>query len=151
MYLHACETLRKKPEECVAIEDSKSGTLSAVRAGIPVMGYVGSYLPERQEEMKQQLLDVGAKNLMTDWKGFRERSWPSLRRMTAKKRKARPLRARLLMSKRRRPRSTWLRRKHRAVHRCSRFRPRIRLRLFVAVKRTQELGWCSSCMRTEEH
>jgi hypothetical protein len=146
MYLHAYETLRKKPEECVAIEDSKSGMLSAVRAGIPVMGYVGSYLPERPEEMKQQLLDVGAKNLMTDWKEFRERSWPSLRRMTAKKRKARPL-----MSKRRRPRSTWLRRKRRAVHRCSRFRPRIRPRLFVAVKRTQELGWCSSCMRTEGH
>jgi hypothetical protein len=115
------------------------------------MGYVGNYLPERQEEMKQQLLDVGAKNLMTDWKEFRERSWPSLRRMTAKKRKARPLRARPLMSKRRRPKSRWLRRKRRAVHQCSRFRPRIRLRLFAAVKRTQELGWYSSCLRTEGH
>jgi hypothetical protein len=143
MYLHASETLRKKPEECVAIEASKSGTLSAVRAGIPVMGHVGSYLPQRQEDIKQQLLDIGAKNLMTDWKEFRERSWLSLRRMTAKKRKARPLRARPLMSKRRR--------KRRAVHQCSRFCPCIRLRLFDAVKRTQELGRCSSCMRTEGH
>jgi hypothetical protein len=133
MYLHACETLRRKPEECVAIEDSKSGTLSAVRAGISVMGRVGSYLPGRQEEMKQQLLDFGAKNLMTDWKEFRERGWPSLRRLTAKKRKARLLRARPLISNQRRPKSRWLRRKRRAVHRCSIFRPRIRLRLFAAV------------------
>jgi HAD superfamily hydrolase (TIGR01509 family) len=73
IYLHACETLGKKPGECVAIEDSKSGTLSAVRAGIPVMGYVGSYIPEKQEEMKQQLLDIGAKNVMTDWKEFRDK------------------------------------------------------------------------------
>jgi HAD superfamily hydrolase (TIGR01509 family) len=73
IYLHACETLGKKPDECVAIEDSKSGTLSAVRAGIPVMGYVGSYVPEKQEEMKQQLLDIGAKNVMTDWKEFRDK------------------------------------------------------------------------------
>jgi HAD superfamily hydrolase (TIGR01509 family) len=73
IYLHALEKLGKKPEECVAIEDSLSGALSAVRAGIPVMGYVGSYIPEKQEEMKQRLLEIGAKNVMTDWKEFREK------------------------------------------------------------------------------
>ncbi|KAA8913389.1 HAD-like domain-containing protein [Sphaerosporella brunnea] len=73
IYIHALEMLEKKPEECVAVEDSKSGTLSAVRAGIPVMGYVGSYIPEKQEEMKRALLEVGAKTVMTDWSEFREK------------------------------------------------------------------------------
>lgn len=73
IYKHALEVLGKRPEECVAVEDSKSGTLSAVRAGIPVMGYVGSYVPEKQAEMKQALLAVGAKNVMTDWSEFREK------------------------------------------------------------------------------
>uniref|UniRef100_L2G5X4 Had superfamily n=1 Tax=Colletotrichum fructicola (strain Nara gc5) TaxID=1213859 RepID=L2G5X4_COLFN len=38
IYLWAMEKLGKKPEECVAIEDSKSGTLSGTRAGIKVIG-----------------------------------------------------------------------------------------------------------------
>ncbi|KAJ7467082.1 haloacid dehalogenase-like hydrolase [Mycena latifolia] len=70
IYLHACKVLGKQPGECVAIEDSKNGTLSAVRAGIPTVGYVGSYEPEKQDEMKAVLKDAGADPIMVDWKDF---------------------------------------------------------------------------------
>jgi len=72
VYLHACQVLGKDVKECVAVEDSKSGTLSAVRAGIPVIGYVGSYHgKEKQEEMRKALLKEGAYNVMTDWTEFK--------------------------------------------------------------------------------
>lgn len=72
IYLFACEQLGKDVKECVAVEDSKSGTLAAVRAGIPVMGYVGSYHgKEKQEEMRKALLNEGAFSVMTDWTEFR--------------------------------------------------------------------------------
>ncbi|KAI9778100.1 MAG: hypothetical protein M1839_008404 [Geoglossum umbratile] len=71
IYLHACRTLGKLPGECVAVEDSKSGTLSAVRAGIPVMGYVGSYDgEEEQAEMRKLLTETGAAVVMTEWTEF---------------------------------------------------------------------------------
>ncbi|KAL9635566.1 MAG: hypothetical protein Q9164_003371 [Protoblastenia rupestris] len=71
IYLHACKVIGKKPEECVAVEDSKSGTLSAIRAGIPVIGYVGSYGgSEKQKEMTETLKDLGVKIVMQDWKEF---------------------------------------------------------------------------------
>ena len=38
IYLRACELLNAKPEECIALEDSKNGLLSAHRAGCkPIM------------------------------------------------------------------------------------------------------------------
>ncbi|KAJ6625388.1 HAD-like domain-containing protein [Mycena sp. CBHHK59/15] len=70
IYLHACKLMGKAPAECVAIEDSKSGTLSAVRAGIHTVGYVGSYEPEKQEEMKIVLKEAGADPIMSDWTQF---------------------------------------------------------------------------------
>ncbi|KAI9768619.1 MAG: hypothetical protein M1840_004816 [Geoglossum simile] len=71
IYLHACKVLGKKPGECVAVEDSKSGTLSAVRAGIPVMGYVGSYDgEEEQAEMRKLLKETGAVVVMNEWTEF---------------------------------------------------------------------------------
>ena len=73
IYLHACKVIGKQPGECVAVEDSKSGTLSAVRAGIPVIGYVGSYSgSEKQAEMTQTLKDLGVKVVMQDWTEFRD-------------------------------------------------------------------------------
>lgn len=71
IYLHACKVIGKDPGECVAVEDSKSGTLSAVRAGIPVIGYVGSYAGEaKQKEMATLLTETGAQVLMYDWADF---------------------------------------------------------------------------------
>ena len=74
IYLHACKVIGKQPGECVAVEDSKSGTLSAVRAGIPVIGYVGSYEGStKQKEMATLLTETGAQVLMDDWSQFFDR------------------------------------------------------------------------------
>ncbi|KAI9822507.1 MAG: hypothetical protein M1827_000226 [Pycnora praestabilis] len=71
IYLYACKMVGKEPGECVAIEDSKSGTLSAVRAGIPVVAYVGSYEgEEKQKEMAEVLKKQGAKEVMMHWSEF---------------------------------------------------------------------------------
>ncbi|EQB45035.1 hypothetical protein GCG54_00001596 [Colletotrichum gloeosporioides] len=70
IYLWAMEKLGKKPEECVAIEDSKSGTLSGTRAGIKVIGYVGPYPEDRKAEMEKVLRDAGAVVIMQEWSEF---------------------------------------------------------------------------------
>jgi HAD superfamily hydrolase (TIGR01509 family) len=70
IYNFAAQQLGKKPEECVAFEDSKSGTLSAVRAGIPVVGYVGSYDEDEREKMTAVLKENGAKIVMQHWSEF---------------------------------------------------------------------------------
>lgn len=73
IYLHALERVGKKPEECVAVEDSKSGALSALRAGIPVIAYVGSYHgDDKKTEMAKQLTDLGCKVVMKDWAEFQD-------------------------------------------------------------------------------
>lgn len=71
IYLHALEQVKKTAAETVAIEDSKSGALSAIRAGIAVIAYVGSYNGEEmQEEMGKRLMDLGARVVMKDWSEF---------------------------------------------------------------------------------
>ncbi|EWZ02103.1 HAD-like domain-containing protein [Fusarium oxysporum f. sp. albedinis] len=70
IYLHALEKLGKKAEEAVAIEDSKSGTLSGTRAGIKVIGYVGPYAEDKQPEMENTLRDAGAVVIMRHWSEF---------------------------------------------------------------------------------
>lgn len=71
IYLHALKVIGKKPEECVAVEDSKSGTLSAVRAGIPTIAYTGSYETEKkQKEIATLLTENGAKVVMKQWNEF---------------------------------------------------------------------------------
>lgn len=72
IYLHAMEKLGKKPEECIAIEDSKSGTTSGFRAGMKVLGYTGPYSADRKEEMDKVLRDAGAQVVMDDWSEFPE-------------------------------------------------------------------------------
>jgi len=71
IYLFACEKLGTSPLACVAVEDSKSGATSAVRAGIPMIAYVGSYeTPEKRDEMAKTLKDIGAAAVMYDWADF---------------------------------------------------------------------------------
>lgn len=72
IYLHALEKLGKKAEESVAIEDSKSGTLSGTRAGIKVIGYVGPYADDKKAEMEKTLRDAGAVVIMQEWDEFPE-------------------------------------------------------------------------------
>ncbi|KAK1766192.1 putative haloacid dehalogenase-like hydrolase [Phialemonium atrogriseum] len=70
IYLHSMKVLGKNADECVAVEDSKSGTTSAARAGIKVIGYVGPYEEERRPEMEKVLRDAGASVIMQDWSEF---------------------------------------------------------------------------------
>ncbi|KAL5332242.1 HAD-like domain-containing protein [Aspergillus crustosus] len=71
IYLHALEKCGKTAEETVTVEDSVSGALSAVRAKIAVIGYVGSYPGEaKQAEMTQRLTELGAQVVMKDWSEF---------------------------------------------------------------------------------
>ncbi|KAG7093831.1 hypothetical protein E1B28_007470 [Marasmius oreades] len=71
IYLHACKTLGVEPAHCVAVEDSKSGSLSAFRAGIPLIAYIGSYeTEEKRNEMEKLLKEVGAKVVMKNWSEF---------------------------------------------------------------------------------
>lgn len=70
IYLHAMKKLGKTAEECVAIEDSRSGTLAGARAGIKVIGYVGPYEEDKKPEMVKVLTDAGAVIIMQDWAEF---------------------------------------------------------------------------------
>jgi HAD superfamily hydrolase (TIGR01509 family) len=70
IYLHAMKTLGKKAEECVAVEDSKSGATAAFRAGIKTIGYTGSYEVEEREKMRKVLVDAGCVVMMSEWSEF---------------------------------------------------------------------------------
>lgn len=75
IYLHACKELGVKPEECVTVEDSKSGATAAMRAGIPLIAYVGIYKLEDGESKMQQMAktlteETKADAVMYDWKEF---------------------------------------------------------------------------------
>jgi beta-phosphoglucomutase-like phosphatase (HAD superfamily) len=77
IYIHACKELGVKPEECVTVEDSKSGATAAMRAGIPLIAYVGIYgIEEGEEKMKQmaELLtkETKADAVMYDWSEFQD-------------------------------------------------------------------------------
>ncbi|BEJ17904.1 hypothetical protein CspHIS471_0701720 [Cutaneotrichosporon sp. HIS471] len=67
IYLHAMLRLGVTPNECIAIEDSPSGTISAIRAEIPTLGYVGAYTDGERDRMAKALKDAGAKVIMNEW------------------------------------------------------------------------------------
>ncbi|OAL33200.1 hypothetical protein AYO20_07517 [Fonsecaea nubica] len=75
IYLYACEQLGVKPEECITVEDSKSGATAAMRAGIPCIGYVGVYKLEDGEEKMKQMAQIlkeqcNCIEIMYEWKEF---------------------------------------------------------------------------------
>lgn len=77
IYLHACKELGVKPEECVTVEDSKSGATAAMRGGVPLIAYVGIYKIEDGEEqmkkMEKTLVEATKPQaVMYDWKEFPE-------------------------------------------------------------------------------
>ncbi|KAF2224070.1 phosphoglycolate phosphatase [Elsinoe ampelina] len=76
VYLHACKEIGKQPGECVAVEDSKSGATAAMRAGIPLIGYVGPYLAEGKEKqeamVKLMYEECGAIAVMYHWNEFED-------------------------------------------------------------------------------
>ncbi|KAK0104920.1 hypothetical protein ONS95_005183 [Cadophora gregata] len=71
IYLHAMRSLRRVPQECVAIEDSRSGVISAREAGIRVVGYTGCHKERKDREaMERVLLEAGCSVIMDHWKDF---------------------------------------------------------------------------------
>lgn len=77
IYLYACEQLGVKPEECITVEDSKSGATAAMRAGIPLIAYVGVYGIEDGKEKMEQMAKLlteqcKATAVMYDWNEFPE-------------------------------------------------------------------------------
>ncbi|KAF2759081.1 phosphoglycolate phosphatase [Pseudovirgaria hyperparasitica] len=77
VYNFAMKELGVKPEECITVEDSKSGATAAMRANIPFIGYVGVYGIEDGKEKMEQMAKVlteqcKAAVIMYDWKEFPE-------------------------------------------------------------------------------
>jgi len=77
IYLYACEQLGVKPEECITVEDSKSGATAGMRAGIPLIAYVGVYGVEDGKEKEDQMAKLlqetcNAKQVMRHWNEFPE-------------------------------------------------------------------------------
>ncbi|PGH01154.1 hypothetical protein AJ80_09049 [Polytolypa hystricis UAMH7299] len=71
IYIHSLKVLGKEAKECIAVEDSRSGALAAVRAGIPTIAYVGCYEGvEKQNEVAKTLTDLGAQVVMRHWSEF---------------------------------------------------------------------------------
>lgn len=70
VYCWAMEKLGVSPSECLAIEDSRSGALSARRAGIKTIGYIGSYQSDEVEKIIPILEDSGVAVIMKHWSEF---------------------------------------------------------------------------------
>lgn len=50
IYLYACDRMERKPEECIAVEDSPNGVLSAYRAGCRVVMVPDQTQPDSELE-----------------------------------------------------------------------------------------------------
>lgn len=71
IYRHALRQLGcADPRQCVAIEDSRSGVLSASGAGIPVIGYTAAYEADEREALTLVLKEAGCAMVMQDWAEF---------------------------------------------------------------------------------
>lgn len=70
IYLHAMKVVGAEPESSLAVEDSKSGAMAAIRAKIHTVAYVGSYPEEEQDEKAKMLMDLGCEALMYKWTEF---------------------------------------------------------------------------------
>lgn len=68
VYIFAIEELGVKAEECIAVEDSRSGAAAACRANIRTVAYVGSYNGEKKrKEIGDLLVKTGCCRVMSDW------------------------------------------------------------------------------------
>ena len=71
VYLHAIEKLGAEAEECLAVEDSMSGTRAALGANLRCLGYVGStHGPAKKTEMARHLLNAGCQIIMWHWGNY---------------------------------------------------------------------------------
>ncbi|PPK98428.1 HAD superfamily hydrolase (TIGR01509 family) [Kineococcus xinjiangensis] len=67
VYLHALERLGLQPHEAVAVEDSVTGTRSAVAAGIRTIGNVLFAAPGERSAHEAELRAVGAAPVVASW------------------------------------------------------------------------------------
>jgi HAD superfamily hydrolase (TIGR01509 family) len=65
IYLHALDVLNKEPSECIAIEDSKNGVISAQEAGIKCIGLKNGFNDD-QDLSRSDLLIHGFGELSVD-------------------------------------------------------------------------------------
>ncbi len=70
VYIEAMKALGITVDDCVAIEDSKTGTLAAVAAGITCVGYTGAYHEHEREELTKVLLAAGCVAVFHSWSEF---------------------------------------------------------------------------------
>ena len=66
IYLHAMAQQGVTPDDCVALEDSKSGVRSAVAAGIPTIGIVSASHISDKNATAKTLLELGASIVVHD-------------------------------------------------------------------------------------
>ena len=65
IYIYAVEQLKKKPNECLAIEDSKNGVISAQRAGLKCVGLRNGFNDD-QDLSSSDILIHGFEELSLD-------------------------------------------------------------------------------------
>jgi len=67
IYLHALQRLRVGPPDAIAIEDSVTGTRSAVAAGLATIGNIQFVSSSEREERRSVLLSAGAVTVAESW------------------------------------------------------------------------------------
>ncbi|RMD41394.1 hypothetical protein DV735_g3760, partial [Chaetothyriales sp. CBS 134920] len=71
IYLYALEELGVKAQDCVCIEDSRAGVMAATRAGIPCIGFLGSFTSHAmQEQLWTDFHKDGCAAIMWEWNQF---------------------------------------------------------------------------------
>ncbi|EXJ90663.1 hypothetical protein A1O1_03767 [Capronia coronata CBS 617.96] len=71
IYRHILDKYDAKPHECMVIQDTVVGASAAVRARIPVMGYVGGCATDEEKHAAiLELAMAGCKSVMWDWSDF---------------------------------------------------------------------------------
>ena len=67
VYLAAMQDLGVTPNDCIAVEDSKTGVQAAVAAGIRCFGYTGLAHPSLAATIGQELTMHGVNSLFSHW------------------------------------------------------------------------------------
>lgn len=70
VYLEALKAMNLNAEDCVAIEDSKTGATAAIAAGITVIGYLGAYPEDERNHLREVLSALGVAVIIDDWSEF---------------------------------------------------------------------------------
>lgn len=70
IFLHAAKTMGYSPEDCLVIEDSRSGILAAKNANMKVIGFMGGR--HFNQAIKDKLFEVGADYYCSDIKELRK-------------------------------------------------------------------------------